>query len=281
MTTISQALLQARERLSDLVDTIPELEADVLLAFTLGTTRSHLFAWPDEPLTPEQDLRFRQLVARRLRGEPIAYLTGRREFWSLELQVATATLIPRPETEILVAWALELIPAESSWNIADLGTGCGAIAAAIATESPHSQVVATDSSSQALAVAEENFSRLQLENVNTLQGEWCDALPPGERYDLILSNPPYIAADDPCLQQGDLPREPLQALASGHDGLDDIRRIIEQAPNHLVISGWLLLEHGAEQGAALRRLLDGAGFTDIESRRDLAGHERVSAGRCS
>jgi release factor glutamine methyltransferase len=278
MITISQALQQARKELSELADTDPQLEAEVLLASILGVTRSHLFAWPEQALTAEQERCFKEQVERRQQGEPIAYLTGQREFWTQLLEVSPATLIPRPETELLVAWALELIPVESSSKIADLGTGCGAITAALATELPRCRIVATDSSPEALVVAEANFSRLRLERVSVIQGDWCGALPPEERYDLLVTNPPYVAVGDPCLQQGDLPREPLQALVSGHDGLDDIRRIIVEAPDHLVAGGWLLLEHGAEQGEALRCLLNDAGFSNIETRRDLAGHERVTGG---
>ncbi len=281
MSTISQALLQAGEGLAEMADTIPELEAEVLLASLLGVGRSHLFAWPEQILTTEQERQFQGLVERRAQGEPIAYLTGQREFWSLDLAVSAATMIPRPETELLVAWALELIPAEAPWKIADLGTGSGAIAAALAAESPRCQVVATDCSPEALSIAEANFSRLRLENVSATQGEWCGALPPEERYHLIVTNPPYIAVGDPCLQQGDLPREPLLALVSGHDGLDDMRRIIAEVPLHLITDGWLLLEHGTGQGDAIRRLLDEEGFSNIETRRDLAGHERVTGGSYS
>jgi release factor glutamine methyltransferase len=281
MSTISQTLQWASKELSELTDTVPQLEAEVLLSSLLGVTRSHLFAWPEQALTAEQERDFQGLVERRQQGEPIAYLTGQREFWSLILEVTSATLIPRPETELLVAWALELVPAGSSWKIADLGTGCGAIAAALATEISGCRIVATDSSPEAISVAEANFSRLRLENITAVLGDWYEALPPEERYDLIVTNPPYVAVGDPCLQQGDLPREPLQALVSGHDGLDDIRRIIEEAPPHMADGGWLLLEHGAEQGEALRHLLDGAGFSNIETRRDLAGLERVTGGNYS
>ncbi len=279
MITIFQALQQASEELSWLDDIAPKLEAEVLLAAVLGATRSHLFAWPEQLLTAEQEQELQQLVKQRVQGEPIAYLTGRREFWSLDLELSAATLIPRPETELLVAWVLELIPVATPWRIADLGTGCGAIAAAVAVESPDCQLFSTDVSTEALAVAEANFARLGLDSICTLQGEWCAALPPEESYHLIVSNPPYIALDDPCMQRGDLSREPRQALVSGVDGLDDIRRIIEQAPEHLAINGWLLLEHGSGQGEAVRHLFNAAAFTHIETRLDLAGHERVTAGQ--
>ncbi len=294
--TIKQELAQASHELAALADIEPRLEAEILLAHALGQSRSHLMAWPEKTVTPEQHDRFQQLVLQRMAGEPIAYLTGRREFWSLELDVYHATLIPRPETELLVERALELIPADAQWQIADLGTGSGAIAAAIASERPRCNITATDTSKEALAIAEGNFQRLKLNNVTTRHGAWCDPLakqpfhmivsnPPyvaeNDPYlqQGIVSNPPYVAENDPYLQQGDLPREPQQALRSGPDGLDDIRRIIQQAPAHLCDPGWLLLEHGYDQGAEVRQLLLAAGFSNVHTRKDLAGHERLSEGR--
>ncbi len=275
--TIKQELAQASHELAALADIEPRLEAEILLAHALGQSRSHLMAWPEKTVTPEQHDRFQQLVIQRMAGEPIAYLTGRREFWSLELDVSHATLIPRPETELLVERALELIPADAQWQIADLGTGSGAIAAAIASERPRCNITATDTSKEALAIAEGNFQRLKLNNVTTRHGAWCDPLAK-QPFHMIVSNPPYVAENDPYLQQGDLPREPQQALRSGPDGLDDIRQIIQQAPGHLCEEGWLLLEHGYDQGAAIRELLTAAGFSNIQTRKDLAGHDRMSEG---
>lgn len=279
MTTIAQALRHYAERLTRLPDNNPRLEAEILLASVLEQPRTYLLAWPEQELTPDQQASLGVLVERRLRGEPIAYLTGRREFWSLDLTVTPATLIPRPETELLVEHALELIPTDAAWRIADLGTGSGAIAAAIAGARPGCSITATDASAEALAVAESNFQKLGLDNITAACGSWYTALPTGKRFDLIVSNPPYVAESDPHLQQGDLVHEPNNALAAGSDGLDDIRQIIADAPRHLVPGGWLLLEHGYEQGTEVRGLLQTAGFTEITTRRDLAGLERVSAGR--
>jgi release factor glutamine methyltransferase len=279
MRTIAQTLRQNRERLSRLPDNDPRLEAEILLASVLEKPRTYLLAWPERELTADQQARLDDLIERRLRGEPVAYLTGRREFWSLDLTVTPATLIPRPETELLVELALELIPADAGWRIADLGTGSGAIAAAIAAARPGCSITATDTSAEALAVAENNFRKLGFANITTACGIWYTALAKEERFDLLVSNPPYVAEDDPHLQQGDLPHEPRAALAAGPDGLNDLRQIIAEAPRHLTPGGWLLLEHGFEQGAEVRRLLQAAGFTEITTHRDLAGLERVSAGR--
>ncbi|GAP66110.1 (protein release factor)-glutamineN5-methyltransferase [Mizugakiibacter sediminis] len=221
---------------------------------------------------------FAALLARRLAGEPVAYLVGRRGFWSLELEVTPATLIPRAETERLVELALARLPADAAARVADLGTGSGAIALAIARERPRARVVATDASAEALAVARRNAARLGLGNVVFAQGDWCAALGEARDFDLIVSNPPYIAAGDPHLGEGDLRFEPAAALASGADGLDAIRRIVRDARAHLRPGGGLLFEHGYRQGAAVRALLAAAGYREVFSARDLEGRERVSGG---
>jgi len=201
------------------------LDAEVLLASILGKNRSHLHAWPEKLLPQEICTRFHQLVKRRACGEPVAYLTGQREFWSLALAVSTDTLIPRPETETLVTLALEKIPADGCLQIADLGTGSGAIALAIAHERPRCRMVATDMSAKALEIAAGNAGRLGITNISFSQGNWCDPLP-SEPFDLILSNPPYIEEQDVHLEQGDVRFEPRSALAAGPDGMDDLNRII-------------------------------------------------------
>lgn len=278
--TIRQ-LLQAFQ--SRLASADPErdgrLEGEILLGHVLDKPRSHLFAWPDKALTEEQVANFQLLAERRLRGEPIAYIIGHREFWSLDLKVTSATLIPRPETELLVEIALEGIPRNGPMTIVDLGTGSGAIAAAIASERSQCRVFATDRSEAALAVARENFRDLGLDRIQTFQGSWLAALPGDIMVELILSNPPYIAMDDHHLSSGDLPFEPREALASGEDGLDDIRAIVEQSRRLLRPGGRLLFEHGYDQGAAARRILTDAGYRQVASWRDLEGRERVSGGR--
>jgi release factor glutamine methyltransferase len=278
LITIAEALTETEQAFGALPDTDPRLEAEVLLAHALKKPRSYLFAWPEQPLSTEQQQRFQELATRRRKGEPVAYLTGRREFWSLDLRVTPAVLIPRPETELLVEQALKRIPETGEYCIADLGTGSGAVAAAIAGERPQCRITATDLSSESLEVAESNFRSLKRNNIETAVGSWCEALPAEKRFDLIVSNPPYVAQDDPYLLQGDLPWEPQQALRSGPDGLDDIRRIIQQVPAHLTEGRWLLLEHGYQQGAAVRALLAEGGFSHINTYRDLAGHERISEG---
>ncbi len=278
-STLQQALQQARQQLAALPGAAPRLEAEVLLSFSLGRPRSHLYAWPERPLEADRQAHFSTLVARRIGGEPIAYITGQREFWSLDLRVTPETLIPRPESELLVELALTLIPPDRPLNIADLGTGSGAIAAAIASERPGCTLFATDISDAALRIARENFDRLGLARVQTRHGHWCEALPRNPSLDLIVSNPPYIPDSDPHLTQGDLPWEPRSALASGHDGLDDLRCITGQAATYLPPGGWLLLEHGCHQGTAVRRLLTAAGFQAVATHRDLSGQERVSKGR--
>ena len=254
------------------------LDAEILLAHALGVSRAKLYAWPEhEPDVAAREA-FERLVAARADGEPIAYLTGRREFWSLDLVVTPAVLIPRPETELLVELALGRIAADSEVCVADLGTGSGAIALAIASERPRARIVATDASADALAVARGNAARLGLGNATFAQGDWCEALG-SERFDMIISNPPYIAAGDAHLEAGDLRREPRSALVAGTVGLDAIRRIVATSPAHLNSGGWLLLEHGWDQAARVRALLGAHGYLDIASVRDGADHERVTLAR--
>lgn len=253
-------------------------EAELLLAHVLGRTRAWLFAWPEHIASAEQIATFERLVESRRDGAPVAYLLGRRGFWSFDLAVSPAVLIPRPETELLVELALERVPTGEAIELADLGTGSGAIALALAHERPHAHVVAIDASAAALAVAYANAQRLGIGNVRFAHGDWYAPLG-AARFALVASNPPYIAADDPHLSRGDLRHEPLSALASGHDGLDAIRAIVADAPAHLLAQGWLLIEHGWEQGAAVRELFAQRGFAEVHSVRDVAGHERVTLGR--
>jgi release factor glutamine methyltransferase len=280
MATLQQALKSAQKALSDLPHANPELEAALLLCHLLDKPRSYLFAWPELQLTPEQHQRYMKLITQRLGQQPIAYITGQREFWSLNLRVNPDTLIPRPETELLVERSLYHLQDIVQPQIADLGTGSGAIALALASERPDAQISATDISSKALDQARENSSRLGLDRIDFHQGSWCEALPTENTYDLIVSNPPYIETDDPHLRQGDLPQEPKLALVSGKDGLDAIRAIIKQVTSHyLKPGGWLLLEHGYQQAPAVQKLLQTAGFSQLATHLDLAGLPRVTEAR--
>ena len=270
------ALLEAAAR--RLPGSEARAEAETLLAHALDRTRAWLFAWPEHEPDARQIAQFEQWIEARERGEPVAYLVGHRGFWTFDLQVAPAVLIPRPETELLVELALERIPRDTPARIADLGTGSGAIALALASERPQARLFATDASIDALAVARANADRLGLANIEFASGDWCHAL--GDAmFDVIVSNPPYIAEGDAHLAQGDLRFEPARALSSGADGLDAIRTIIAQSPAHLVAGGWLLLEHGWDQAKAVRALLETIGFREVASVRDAAHHERVTLGR--
>jgi release factor glutamine methyltransferase len=270
--TVSTRLAEASAQLT----AVPggKREAEALLAHLLGWTRTHLIAHSDHTLSAAQLTAFSALLARRAAGEPFAYLTGQREFWSLSLQVSPAVLIPRPETELVVERALALrdnAPAQ----VADLGTGSGAIALACAVERPAWRITATDASAEALAIAMANAGVIGCRNVQFLRGSWYQPLQ-GRQFDLILSNPPYVAADDPALSAHGLPFEPRSALVSGHDGLDDLRCIIADARAHLLPGGTLVLEHGAGQGPTVARLLVEAGFTHVRCHADLAGLPRVT-----
>jgi release factor glutamine methyltransferase len=261
--SLDAVLRQACER-------IEPADARLLLAHALGKPVAWLYAHADDHINDSMVQRFTALVEARVAGEPVAYLTGRRGFWTLELEVNADTLIPRPETELLVELALV--------RVADLGTGSGAIALSIAKERPQASVVATDASEGALNVAERNASLNGIGNVEFRHGSWFAPLA-GEQYDLVASNPPYIPDGDPHLQQGDLRFEPATALSSGRDGLDDIREIVSCAGEYLVAGAWLLLEHGLEQGALIRGLLETAGFVDVTTEVDLEMRDRVTIGR--
>ena len=253
------------------------IEVQCLLQAVLQVNRAYLLTHPEQLLSDEQQTRFTALFERRLSGEPIAYLLGEREFYGLIFKVSAATLIPRPETELLVELALQNIPQQGACSVLDLGTGSGAIALSIAHARPNAEVVAVDASTAALEVAQFNAQRLNLCNVRLLHSDWFGALQ-DERFDIIVSNPPYIAADDAHLTQGDVRFEPSSALVSGAHGLHDIRRICAQAKAHLNVNGWLLLEHGYNQAAQVRVLLLQSGFAGIFSAHDLSGIERVSGG---
>ena len=257
---------------------IDRVDAEWLLAHALGQSRTWLFAHSADPVPDSAAMRFSDLLARRKAGEPVAYLTGVQGFWTLELEVSPATLVPRPETERLVELALARIPVGAAARIADLGTGSGAIALAIAKERPSAHVVATDASEPALVVARRNAARNHIANIEFRHGDWFAPLA-GERFDLIASNPPYIADGDPHLAEGDLRFEPASALSSGRDGFDAIRSITSNAPAYLRGDRWLLLEHGWAQGETARALLREAGFADIDTARDLEDRERITLGR--
>ena len=248
----------------------------------LQRDRAWLIAHESDALEANIHAAFEASVKRRVEGEPIAYILGHREFYGLDLKVTPATLIPRPDTEVLVEAALAKIPSDQSTRVLDLGTGTGAIALAIATHRPDASVTAVDVSPDALAIAHENAQRLRIANVRFVLSDWFEALRAGgnpEKYDVIASNPPYIVAGDRHLSQGDLRFEPLSALASGNDGLDDIRRIIADAALHLSADGFLLLEHGYDQAAAVAARLSGAGYAEIHHHLDLGGINRVTEGR--
>ena len=277
--TVQNALADA---MLDLFDTSssPEIDAEVLLGHSLKQSRAWLLTYQEEELSEEQITEFQTLVDRRKNGEPIAYILGEREFWSLNLNVNSFTLIPRPETEVLVEVALEKaqLPFRGIMSIADLGTGSGAIALALASELTNAFITATDKSDEALIVAKHNAEQLGLSNVEFLNSDWFNNLS-DHRFNIICSNPPYIENLDPHLQQGDLRFEPQSALASGPDGLFDIQHIISQAQHYLHADGWVILEHGFQQSERIHTFLAEAGFVNIHTREDYSGHPRITYGQ--
>ena len=254
------------------------LDAEVLLAHVLDKQRVYLLTWPEQALNDEQRARYQQLVSRRLQGVPIAYLTGTREFWSLALTVSSDTLIPRPDTETLVSIALQKLPGNHGQRICDLGTGSGAIALALASERPDCELLATDISAASLKIAMQNATQLGLKNVRFQQSDWFSALAE-QPFELIVSNPPYIAIQDPHLTQGDVAHEPHQALISGPEGLDDLLKIASVAQDYLCPTGWLLMEHGWQQAEDTRSLLLEQGYQNVSSWQDETGNMRVSGGQ--
>jgi len=274
LNTISKLLQHASEQLTPTSDSV-RLDSEILLAFVLNENRSYLYTWPEKEITTEQIEHFNALVKRRSYGEPIAYIVGEQEFWSMPLKVTPNTLIPRPETELLVELALQKIAAGSNKRILDLGTGSGAIALAIAKERPSCEVTGTDRSKQALCIAQENALHLNIKNATFSPGHWFKEITSEKYFDIIVSNPPYIACHDPHLSQGDVRFEPDSALTSGADGLDDIHEIAEQARQHLKADGWLLMEHGYNQGTAIIARLISLGYRNIIDHKDLADLPRV------
>jgi release factor glutamine methyltransferase len=257
---------------------LARVDAQLLLMWALGHDphdRAWLIAHDDETLTEAAAARWTAALQRRLNGEPVAYILGEQAFFGLNLRVGPGVLVPRPDTETLVQWALDLVPNQAGVRCWDVGTGSGAIALALCRERPQWTITASDLSVEALRVAQGNAERLGFE-VRWAQGPWLAAVP-GERFELIVSNPPYIAEGDPHLSA--LRHEPLSALTAGADGLDDLRTLITQTPDHLSAGGWLLLEHGHDQAFAVRTLLTQAGFAEVNSRKDLAGIERCSGGQ--
>lgn len=278
---IDRAIKQASAKLAAAGIDTPQIDAQVLLMHVLDVDRSYLYTWPDKTLSAAAQAQFDDLVQRRLQGEPVAYITGLREFWSLRFAVAPSTLIPRPDTEILVVTALQLV-ADVPAEVLELGTGTGAIAIALATERSLWQIKAVDNVAAAVALAQSNAERiLTVQQQNALQiftSDWFSAIEPAQQFQLIVSNPPYLAPDDPHLQQGDVRFEPHSALIAEADGMADYQTIVSTAPEYLAEGGWVLFEHGCEQGQVLRNLLTKQGFSQVQTWLDYAGLERVSGG---
>jgi release factor glutamine methyltransferase len=277
MANISE-LLKFSSQLTAISDS-PQLDCELLLCYTLDVDRTWLRTWPEKEISQPLEAKFRALLEQRVEGQPIAYLIGSRGFWSMDLQVSKDTLIPRSETELLVELALGLQLPKNSDGL-DLGTGTGAIALALASERPDMNFLAVDSQSGAVSLANKNCQALGLANVEIFQSDWFDSVQLTEdQFDLIVSNPPYISATDPHLQQGDVRFEPNTALVSGIDGLDDLKKIIAKSPFYLKPNGWLLLEHGFDQGSAVARLMSEAGFQKVVTHQDYNLIDRVTLGQ--
>jgi release factor glutamine methyltransferase len=271
------SLIEAAARRLQGISEVAWLDAELLLAHHLRTSRARLKSHPEDRHPPESAAGYLALIERRAAGEPVAYIVGHKDFWTLRLGIDAHVLVPRPETELLIERALACGP-ERSGSVADLGTGSGAIALALASERAEWRLVATDISAGALECAQRNAAALDLRRIEFVLGDWFGPLT-SQRFEVIVSNPPYIAAADPALSAPELKYEPRLALAAGADGLSCLRTIVRQAPAHLVSGGWLLLEHGATQAAAVARELVARGFGHVRSHCDLAGHERVTEAR--
>ncbi|GMM91672.1 peptide chain release factor N(5)-glutamine methyltransferase [Vibrio fortis] len=276
--TVESALKAAIVQLQEGENTSPSIDAAVLLCHTLDKPRSYLLTWPEKHLTLEQEQHFNELLTRRLTGEPVAYIVGEREFWSLPLKVSPSTLIPRPDTERLVEVALDKTFGKTG-DILDLGTGTGAIALALASEMPNRNVTGIDLRPEAQQLASENAERLNITNTTFLNGSWFDPLPENSRFSLIVSNPPYIEKDDPHLSQGDVRFEPITALVAEEKGLADIKHIADNARRYLEADGWLAFEHGYDQGDAVREIMQALGYSDVMTEKDYGGNDRVTLGR--
>ena len=272
MSTVAQLLAKS----SCLSGESARRDAEILLCHVLDKPRSWLYTWPEKEVEAASVIAFESLLSSRSQGNPVAYLTGRREFWTLELGVNQHTLIPRAETETLVEWAL-CLPLPNDAAVLDLGTGSGAVVLALASERGHWQLAAVDASTQALAVAKTNAEENNLQHVCFFESDWFSAVA-GRCFDLLVSNPPYVEEGDSHLFTGDLRFEPQQALVAADGGLADLEKLVVDAPDHLHANGWLLLEHGYDQGAEVRSLLQKRGFEKVETRRDLAGLDRISGG---
>jgi len=279
--TLDALLKQAAQRLQAAGSSSPRIDAEVLLCHVLGRDRTWLYTWGDKICPLWEQARFDALIAARVQGTPVAYLTGEREFWGLRLATSPDTLIPRPDTETLVELALSRA-ALTSGRLLDLGTGTGAIALAFASEQPHWQVLGVDLRVEAVSLATRNAQALGLANATFLQSDWFAALDAytvaGNQFDIIVSNPPYIAGDDPHLAEGDVRFEPRSALVAAACGMADLLHLVNSAQRYLAASGWLLLEHGYQQAEMVREALESAGYQNVESVRDLGGHERVTLG---
>jgi len=271
---VSQLIKSATEQLLNQSDS-PRLDAQVLLAHSLQKNRTWLATWPDKVLVESDISQFNKLLQRRLCGEPIAHITGTRKFWSLPLTVTADTLIQRPDTELIIEKILNMYPANTDITLADLGTGSGAIALALASERPHWKITATDQSANALEIAKQNAHNLSLDNVTFKLGNWFEPLD-NYTYDVIVSNPPYIPQGDPHLTQGDARFDPITALASGDDGLDDIRQITAQARQHLKKQGRLFIEHGYDQKSEMLDIFTKNGFKEIHQAHDIANNPRIT-----
>jgi release factor glutamine methyltransferase len=272
---IANLINQGQKFLQSISDSA-KLDVEVLLSFALKKERSYLITWPDKTLSDEELHCFLPLLARRMQGEPIAYITGVKEFWSLPLMVNEATLIPRPDTETLVEVVLEQYENRKDINCLDLGTGTGAISLALASENSTWNIDAIDYNEKAIALAKLNAKHCSLPQVNFYQSDWFSKINSEKKFDLIVSNPPYIDCDDSNLKQGDVRFEPLSALIANDNGLADIKHIAQAARNFLALQGQLFFEHGFEQGAAVRNILLGLGFENVETRQDLNGHDRIT-----